>query len=139
MVQCRSMETFTQSNRNGTGTFPRSLLSSRHSEQNPKIIDLQVFVPGSYVTAIGMQILTIMMDESVDVYKKEQLVTCSEWVDSSLVAHEDFVGPYHLECTQAFVIVTIVCDVLQRLNISITKLEGRYYVGTSLHPCLGIE
>ena len=67
----------------------------------------------------------------MDLSNKEQLVICFRWVDSSLEAHEDFLGLYHLESTQASIIVTVVCDVLQRLNISITKLRGQCYDGAS--------
>ena len=67
----------------------------------------------------------------VDVSNQVQLVICFRWVDSSLKAHEDFVSFYHLESTQASVIVTVVRDVLQRLNISIIKLRGQCYDGVS--------
>ena len=81
--------------------------------------------------------LTINMDESTNVSNKEQLVICFQWVDSSLEAHEDFVELYHLETTQASVIVTVACDVLQKLNISITQLTGQFTM--VLHPCLELQ
>ena len=75
--------------------------------------------------------LTIMVDESVCVSGKEQLVIRFLSVNSSLLAREDYVGLYHVESTQASVIVTVVCDALQRLNMSITKLKGECYDGAS--------
>ena len=41
--------------------------------------------------------LTIIVDDSTDVSNKEQVVICFQWVDSSLGAHEELVGLYHVE------------------------------------------
>ena len=73
---------------------------------------------------------SVMVDETTDVSNKEQVVLCCRWVDESLEAHEDFVGLYQTESTEASVLLHIIQDVL-RLNISITKLRGQCYDGAS--------
>ena len=73
--------------------------------------------------------LSVMVDETTDVANQEQVVICFRWVDSKLEAHEEFVGLYQVECTQAEMLVAVVHDVLKRLNISTLKLRGQCYDG----------
>ena len=63
--------------------------------------------------------ISIMIDETTDESNKEQVVICFRWVDDELDVHEDFIGLYETE--------SIIHDVLNRLNISITKLRGQCY------------
>ena len=53
-----------------------------------------------------------MVDETTDISNKEQVV----------VAHEEFIGLYQIESTQSEMLLTVVHDVLHRLNISRSKL-----------------
>ena len=75
--------------------------------------------------------LTIMIDETTDVSNKEQVVVCFRWMDSSLESHEEFIGVYQVASTAASSLVATVRDVLQRVNVSITKLRGQCYDGAS--------
>ena len=76
--------------------------------------------------------LTIMVDETTDVSNKEQVVICFRWVDSNLEAHEEFIGLHVVESTQASVLYSMVCDILLRLNLSISKLRGQCFDGASV-------
>ena len=69
--------------------------------------------------------LTIMIDETTDVSNKEQVVVCFRWVDAKLYSHEEFVGLYQVDSTQASVLVSVIHDV------SITKIRGQCYDGAS--------
>ena len=75
--------------------------------------------------------LTIMIDETTDVSNKEQVVVCFRWVDNNLEPHEEFIGLYQVESTQSSILVATIRDVLQRVNVSITKLRGQCYDGAS--------
>ena len=75
--------------------------------------------------------LTIMIDETTDVSNKEQVVICFRWVDKMLEAHEEFIGVHQVESTQSRVLLAVINDVLQRFNVSITKLRGQCYDGAS--------
>ena len=72
-----------------------------------------------------------MVDETTDISNKEQLVVCIRWVDKSLQPHEEFIGLYHIESTQSSTLIATIHDVLQRMNISITKFRGQCYDGAS--------
>ena len=72
-----------------------------------------------------------MVDETTDVSNKEQAVLCFRWVSDDLIAHEDFVGLYGIENTEAKTLVNMILDVLTRLNLSIKKLRGQCYDGAS--------
>ena len=52
-------------------------------------------------------------------------------MDGSLEAHEEFIGLYQVESTAAEMLLTIIHDVLQRFNISVSKLRGQCYDGAS--------
>ena len=75
--------------------------------------------------------ISIMIDETTDEANKEQMVICFRWVDDELDVHEDFIGLYETESTEAVALLTIIHDALNRLNISITKLRGQCYDGAS--------
>ena len=75
--------------------------------------------------------LSLMVNETTDISNKEQLVVCIWWVDKSLQPHEEFIGLYHVESTQSSTLVSTIHNVLQRVNISITKLRGQCYDGAS--------
>ena len=59
------------------------------------------------------------------------VIICFRWVDDELDVHEDFIGLYETESTEAIALLTFIHDVLNRLNISITKLRGQCYDGAS--------
>ena len=65
------------------------------------------------------------------VSNKEQVVVCFRWVDSSLESREEFIGVYQVASTAASSLVATIRDVLQRVNVSITKLRGQCYDGAS--------
>ena len=74
---------------------------------------------------------TIMIDETTDVSNAEQMVFCLRYVDANLEVHEQFIGLYNLERTNAEMIVSVVEDVLLRMNLSITNCRGQCYDGAS--------
>ena len=75
--------------------------------------------------------MSLMVSETTDISNKEQLVMCIRWVNRSLQPHEEFIGLYHVESTQSSTLVSTIHNVLQRVNISITKLRGQCYDGAS--------
>ena len=44
---------------------------------------------------------SITLNESSDIFNKEQVVFCVCWVDEDLISHEDFIGLYEMEKTDA--------------------------------------
>lgn len=64
------------------------------------------------------------LDETTDTFNKEQVDICL-MVDNKSEAHEDFMGLFHVDSTQES--VPLCHDVLQRTDISITKLRGQCY------------
>ena len=94
-----------------------------------KVMALQVLC--KVATSIhSAPFLSIMVDETTDVSNKEQVIICFRWVDCKLQSHKEFTGLYQTDSTQSSALHHIR-DVLQRLNLSITKLRGQCYDGTS--------
>ncbi len=77
------------------------------------------------------QWFTIMVDETTDQSNVEQMVFCLCYVDSDLNVHEEFVGLYSLESTSADSIVSIIKDILLRMNLSPKNCRGQCYDGAS--------
>ena len=70
-----------------------------------------------------------MVCETTDISNKEQVVLCFRWVSDDIIAHEDFVGFYGIENTEAQTLINMILDVLTRLNLSIQVLRGQCYGG----------
>ncbi|KAJ8041249.1 Zinc finger MYM-type protein 1 [Holothuria leucospilota] len=79
----------------------------------------------------GSDIYSIMADETADVSNTEQLVLCLRWVTDELTVHEDFIGMHPLNNTSADHIISIIKDVLLRLNLHIKNARGQCYDGAS--------
>ena len=95
-----------------------------------KVMGLQVL--RDIATSLhSVEFYSIMVDETTDVSNKEQAVLCFRWVSDDLIAHEDFVGLYGIENTEAKTLVNMILDVLTRLNLSIKKLRGQCYDGAT--------
>ena len=95
-----------------------------------KVMGLQVL--RDIATSLhSAEFYSIMVDETTDVSNKEQAVLCFRWISDDLIAHEDFVGLYGIENTEAKTLVNMILDVLTRLNLSIKKLRGQCYDGAS--------
>ena len=74
---------------------------------------------------------SLMVDETTDISNKEQAVLCFRWVHDDLIAHEEFVGFYGIENTEAQTLVNLILDALTGLNLSYKKLRGQCYDGAS--------
>ena len=58
-----------------------------------------------------------MVDECTDASNTEQMVFCLRYVDDNLEVHEETLGLYHLELTNAANITTVLQDILLRFNL----------------------
>ncbi len=67
---------------------------------------------------------SILADETTDVSNKEQLVSVFRWVGSNFDVHEEYLGLYQLDKTDAETIYLVIKDMLQALNLDIQRLEG---------------
>ena len=70
----------------------------------------------------------MIVDETAGILNKEQAVLCFRWISDDLIAHEEFVGLYGIENTEAQHNNT---RCLTLLNLSIQKLRGQCYDGAS--------
>ena len=55
--------------------------------------------------------------------KNLKLVSVFRWVNSNFDVHEEFMGLYQLDKTDAETIYVVIKDVLQALNLDIHRLE----------------
>ena len=64
---------------------------------------------------------TVMIDEMTDITNKEQCTVCIRWVDKNLEVFEDFIGFWQVSSIDANTLVSVIPDVLLRMNLSINK------------------
>ena len=74
---------------------------------------------------------TIMVDETTDISTTEQVVIVLRWVNPTLAVHEDFIGLYATDSTDANSLVAIIKDVLLQLNLTLDNCRGQCYDGAS--------
>ena len=68
-----------------------------------------------------------MANEVTDCSNKEQ---CRfKWVDKGFNTHEDFIGSYNVDNIKADTLVTVIKDVLIRLNIPLSNARDQCYDG----------
>ena len=74
---------------------------------------------------------TVMIDEATDLANIEQvvLVICS--VNDNLTVTEDFIGLYKTESIESPSLVSIIKDVLLRMNLKLKYCRGQCYDGAS--------
>ena len=74
---------------------------------------------------------TLMDDEVTDVSNKEQVAVCLRSTDENFDVHEHFIGLHVVESIQADVLISVLKDVLLRLNLSINNCRGQCYDGAA--------
>ena len=75
--------------------------------------------------------LTLMMDETTDISNKEQVTFTIRWVSEDLEVNEEFIGLYQVLAIDAATLTTVAKVTFTRLNLSMSKLRGQCYDGTS--------
>jgi len=73
----------------------------------------------------------VIVDETTDISTTEQVSICIRHVDDSINIYEDFLGVYATTKTDAGTLVTIIKDVLLRLNIPLSNMRAQCYDGAS--------
>ena len=64
-----------------------------------------------------------------DCGNKEQFIICFRWVDKGFNTHEDFIGIYNVDNIKSDTLVTVIKEVLIRLNIPLSNARGQCYDG----------
>ncbi|XP_025265106.1 zinc finger MYM-type protein 1-like [Camponotus floridanus] len=73
----------------------------------------------------------LLLDETSDLSKIEQISICLRIVSQNLVSSEFFLGFYSTSSTKAETLFQIVQDVFLRFNLPLTKLRGQCYDGAA--------
>ena len=68
-----------------------------------------------------------MANEVTDFSNKEKFRF--RWVDKGFNTHEDFIGSYNVDNIKADTLVTVIKDILIRLNMPLSNARGQCYDG----------
>ena len=80
---------------------------------------------------------SVIMDETQDIRRREQVSVCIRQVHPELKATETFFGFFHATITDADTIFSILKDALQTLNLPFDAIRGHKYDGAT--NMLGIQ
>ena len=89
-----------------------------HDTQN-EIIRLMAFIILRDIAKNINNRYLIMANEVIDCSNKVFII-CFRWVDKGFDIHEDFLGIYNVDNIKADTLVTVIKDVLIRLNIPLS-------------------
>ena len=73
----------------------------------------------------------LILDETADVSRKEQMAVCLRFVSEELEVRETFIGLYQVDDTSAAALHRVVLDTLQRACLPVNRLRGQCYDGAA--------
>ncbi|KAL4559834.1 hypothetical protein LXL04_031980 [Taraxacum kok-saghyz] len=80
---------------------------------------------------IGEDVFSILVDESSDVSKKEQMAIVLRYVDRLGYIKERFVAIVHVKDTSSMTLKNAILEVLTSLKLSFSRIRGQGYDGAS--------
>ena len=86
---------------------------------------------GGMADQIRVSYFSIICDEYMDIYNKEQPMFCLRWLDESLNEQEDFLGFFEPPNIKSDTIVSAIRDILMRMQISMKVCRGQCCDGAS--------
>ena len=79
----------------------------------------------------GRFFFSCIMDETQDIWRREQVSLCLRYVDSKLLPAEIFFGFYHAKKTDAGSLLDILKSALEELHLPFCNLRGQGYDGAA--------
>ncbi|XP_023753981.2 uncharacterized protein LOC111902371 [Lactuca sativa] len=80
---------------------------------------------------IGKDVFGILVDESSDVFKKEQMAIVLRYVDRLEIVKERFIGVVHVLDTSSLTLKAAIDTVFSNNNLTIDQVRGQGYDGAS--------
>ncbi|XP_022008030.1 zinc finger MYM-type protein 1-like [Helianthus annuus] len=80
---------------------------------------------------LGDDVFSLLVDESCDVSKKEQMAVVIRFVDKVGIVKERFIGLVHVKETSAITLKTAIDDILARYGLSLKRIRGQGYDGAN--------
>ena len=74
----------------------------------------------------------MVIDEATDLANIEQVVLVIRSVDDNLTTPEDFIGLYKTESIESSSLVSIIKDVLLRMNLKLNYCQGQFMMGAAI-------
>ncbi|XP_049369926.1 uncharacterized protein LOC125834815 [Solanum verrucosum] len=80
---------------------------------------------------INSDYFVVLVDESRDVSRKEQMAICLRYVDKMRFMMEAFIGLVHIKDTSALSLKKVIIDVLAHHSLTLSNVRGQCYDGAS--------
>ncbi|KAL6533645.1 hypothetical protein OROHE_013478 [Orobanche hederae] len=85
----------------------------------------------SFTHEIGNGVFSLLVDESSDISRKEQMATVLRYVDARGHVKERFVGLLHVTETSSETLKSAIDDLFAKLGLSLKQVRGQGYDGAS--------
>ena len=111
-----------------------------HEIQNEvlSIMSLQVFCE-IIIQIQSAPYFTVMIDEATDLDNIEQVVLVIPSVIDNLTVTEDFIGLYKTESIESSSLVSVIKDVLLRMNLKLKYCQGQWWWDQQYDQGKGME
>ena len=76
---------------------------------------------------ISKDVFSLLVDESSDVSKKEQMAIVLRYVDNRGVVKERFIGVVHVKDTSSLTLKAAIDDVFTRNNLSMSQVNITFF------------
>ena len=83
--------------------------------------------------------ITFMVEETIDISNKEQVVFCLRWFDHEFEVHEEFIALHAIDSTYASHIFAVIKAVLTQLHIPINNIRGNAMTELQLWQAPNLE
>ncbi|KAH0762699.1 hypothetical protein KY290_018772 [Solanum tuberosum] len=102
-----------------------------HDIQKDIVTACKIETVKAIIKDINSDYFALLVDESRDVLRKEQMAICLRYVDKMGFVMEAFIGLVHIKDTNALSLKKAIVDVLAHHSLTLSNVRGQCYDGAS--------
>ncbi|XP_049365484.1 uncharacterized protein LOC125830333 [Solanum verrucosum] len=110
---------------------PKNNKMTSHDIQKDIVSACKIETIKAIIEDINSDYFALLVDESRDVSRKEQLTICLRYVDKLEFVMETFIGLVHIKDTSALSLKKAIVDVLAHHSLTLSNVHGQCYDGAS--------
>ncbi|XP_049397615.1 uncharacterized protein LOC125861794 [Solanum stenotomum] len=110
---------------------PKNNKMTSHDIQKDIVTACKIETVKAIIKDINSDYFALLVDESRDVSRKEQMAICLRYVDKMGFVMEAFIGLVHIKDTSALSLKKAIVDVLAHHSLTLSNVRGQCYDGAS--------
>ncbi|XP_060182757.1 uncharacterized protein LOC132612659 [Lycium barbarum] len=113
------------------GKAPKNNKMTSHDIQKDIVSACKIETIKAIIEDLNGDYFALLVDESRDVSRKEQMAICLRYVDKRGFVMEAFIGLVHVKDTSALSLKKAIVDVLAHHSLTLSYVRGQCYDGAS--------